>query len=138
MKKVSSFLLFIFISAGGGMSSGTLAPFSSADDVGNCRFKGQTVYDPVTQTFIIGGSGRNMWFKEDEFHFVWKKMSGNFILTARFAFIGQGVNPHRKTGWMIRTALTPDSPYADAVVHGDGLTSLQFRRAFGNDTEEIK
>ncbi|MDZ7371719.1 MAG: biopolymer transporter TolR, partial [candidate division KSB1 bacterium] len=42
------------------------------------------------------------------------------------------------TGWMIRTALTPDSPYADAVVHGDGLTSLQFRRAFGNDTEEIK
>ena len=29
---------------------------------------------------------------------------------------------------MVRQDLEADSPYADAVVHGDGLISLQFRR----------
>ena len=31
----------------------------------------------------------------------------------------------------MRTSLDADSPYADAAVHGDGLTSLQFRRTKG-------
>ena len=44
---------------------------------------------------------------------------------------GKGVDPHRKVGVMVRTSLDADSPYADAAVHGDGLTSLQFRRDEG-------
>jgi Tol biopolymer transport system component len=39
---------------------------------------------------------------------------------------------------MIRQSLADDSAYADAVVHGDGLTSLQFRTTKGGTTEEIK
>ncbi|MFH1965251.1 MAG: biopolymer transporter TolR [Acidobacteriota bacterium] len=77
-----------------------------------------------------------MWFKNDHFSYAWKKMTGNFILTARFSFMGDGANPHRKAGWMVRKTLDRNSPYADAVVHGDGLASLQFRQDFDNDTEE--
>ena len=32
---------------------------------------------------------------------------------------------------MIRQSLEADSPYVDAVVHGDGLTSLQYRKVQG-------
>jgi Tol biopolymer transport system component len=65
-------------------------------------------------------------------------MKGNFILTARTAFIGKGVEAHRKIGWIVRPSLEADSSQVSAVVHGDGLTSLQFRRSKGTVTEEIK
>ena len=39
---------------------------------------------------------------------------------------------------MIRASLDSTSKHINAVVHGDGLTSLQYRRAVGNNTEEIK
>ena len=38
---------------------------------------------------------------------------------------------------MVRSSLDDDSPYADAVVHGDGLTSLQYRREKAGLTEQI-
>jgi hypothetical protein len=49
---------------------------------------------------------------------------------------GKGVEPHRKIGWMIRSSLADDSPHGSAVLHGDGLTSLQFRKTKGAATEE--
>ena len=39
--------------------------------------------------------------------------------------------------WIVRTSLDADSPYADVAVHGDGLTSLQFRRTKGAITEQV-
>src|SRR5437868_14915210 len=41
--------------------------------------------------------------------------------------MGQGKDPHRKAGVMIRQNLTPGSPYADVMIHGDGMTCLQYR-----------
>ena len=39
---------------------------------------------------------------------------------------------------MIRKSLDGNSAHVNAVEHGDGLTSLQFRRTTGAQTEEIK
>ena len=111
--------------------------FENHSDVGTVKINGAVKYNPESQTYLISGSGQNMWFKKDDFFFVWKKMSGDFILTAQFEFFGEGVEAHRKIGWMVRKTLDTNSPYADAVVHGDGLTSLQFRRDFDLDTEEV-
>ncbi len=111
--------------------------FQNHADVGSVAIAGNVQYDAKNQTYLISGSGQNMWFKNDDFFYVWNKMSGDFILTAQFEFLGEGVDPHRKVGWMVRQSLDTDSPYADAVVHGDGLTSLQFRRDFDTDTEEV-
>ena len=63
---------------------------------------------------------------------------GDFILRTRGRLIGEGVDPHRKIGWMIRSTLDTDSPYVDVAVHGDGLTSMQFRRSKGADTEQVE
>jgi TolB protein len=51
--------------------------------------------------------------------------------------VGKGVDPHRKLGWIVRSTLDDDSPYADGAIHGDGLTSLQLRRTKGAATEEV-
>jgi len=79
-----------------------------------------------------------MWDTRDDFHFVWKRISGNFILSARARFISAGVEEHRKIGWTIRPSLGPQSPHVTAALHGDGLMSLQFRRQTGGITEEAK
>ena len=65
-------------------------------------------------------------------------MKGDFILYARAEFLGTWVNYHRKVGWMIRKSLDGNSAHVNAVEHGDGLTSLQFRRTAGAQTEEHK
>ena len=38
----------------------------------------------------------------DEFHFAWRKLSGDFIVRTHAAFVGDGVDPHRKLGWIVR------------------------------------
>ena len=115
-----------------------LGPFESHRDVGNVLRPGSVEYDPARQTYLIGGGGENMWSTNDAFHFVWKKMSGNVALAADIRWIATGGNAHRKACLLIRQNLEPDSPYADAAVHGDGLASLQYREAPGAPTREIQ
>jgi dipeptidyl aminopeptidase/acylaminoacyl peptidase len=79
-----------------------------------------------------------MWFTNDAFHFVWKEVSGDMTLAADIAFLGTGGNAHRKACLIIRQSLDADSAYADAALHGDGLTSLQYREDKGARTYEIQ
>jgi len=116
----------------------SLGIFEGHCDIGNIENKGSVIFNPDNQEYIIEGSGYNMWFDHDEFHFLWKRLKGDFILKAHAEFAGNGVELHRKIGWIIRNNLSSGSPYVSAVVHGDGLTSLQFRRTRGADTEEVK
>jgi TolB protein len=117
---------------------GRLGPFEAHGDIGSPQIAGSAAYNAVSQEFSLSASGVNMWATKDEFHFAWKKMKGDFILQARVELLGQGVDPHRKLGFLVRTSLDADSPYADAAVHGDGLTSLQFRRTKGAITEQVQ
>ena len=132
---------FIFISLVLGIrySKGS-APgnFDGCTDIGNVRLPGSVDYNPEKQEFTLQGSGENIWFDKDEFHFLWKSIKGNFIMRARGRFIGEGIHEHRKMGIMIRDSLSKNSAHVSAVVHGDGLTSLQFRKYAGNITEEKK
>lgn len=113
-----------------------LGPFEGTTDVGQAQ-PGATTYDPEEQSFLIAGSGANMWADRDEFHFAWKRMRGDFILRTRAHLVGDGVDPHRKMGWTVRPSLDPESAHVTAAVHGDGLTALQFRRTPGGQTEEV-
>jgi TolB protein len=115
-----------------------LAAFDGQTNVGKVLHHGSVVYDAAKDEYTVTGSGANMWLGTDEFHFVWKRIRGDFILTARARFVGRGVEAHRKAGWQVRSTLDADSPHAGAVVHGDGLASLQFRRTRGANTEEVK
>jgi hypothetical protein len=51
-------------------------------DVGTVRHPGSVQYDPQQRSYLISGSGENMWFTADAFQFAWKKVSGDVSLTA--------------------------------------------------------
>ena len=134
---VSLFMTFICVHQALPKDS-RLGEFENNTDVGHVARPGACQYQSEHQQYLIEGSGANMWFSQDECHFLWKRLKGNFILRARMQFVGEGVEPHRKMGWMIRNTLEGNSAHVNACVHGDGLTSLQFRRAKDGQTEEIK
>lgn len=113
--------------------------FDGHADIGNVTIPGSAAYLPQMQQYVVSGAGYNVWFNHDEFHYVYKKIKGDFILYTRADFVGwNGVEQHRKVGWMVRKSLDSNSAHINAVVHGDGLTSLQLRRTTGATTEEIK
>jgi TolB protein len=116
----------------------SLGIFSGSSDVGKPKLAGWTQFDPVTQRYTMSGGGFNMWDSRDEFQFAWKKMKGDFLVQARAKFEGAGTDPHRKIGVILRSNLEADSPYADVAIHGDGLTSLQYRKTKGAATEQIE
>jgi len=110
-----------------------IGAFEHHQDVGDPKLKGSAVYNPKDQSYEVTGAGANMWASTDQFHFLWKKIKGDFIIQATVEFIGKGTHEHRKIGIIARENLTATSRYADACVHGDVLTSLQFR---DNDSTE--
>ena len=112
--------------------------FDGQSDVGRVKTAGTGTYDDKMQAYKITGSGTNIWGTHDEFHFVWKKMKGDFILRCDANFIGKGVEEHRKIGWMVRSSLDTGSKNICAVVHGAGLTSLQFRKETNGAMAEKK
>ena len=112
--------------------------FENHADVGTVLHPGSVQYDAASRIYTVSGSGENMWFATDDFHFVWKRMSGDAEISADIAILGDGGDPHRKAVLMIRQSLDTDSAYADAAVHGNGLTSLQVRAETGDATHEIE
>lgn len=119
-------------------TSPALGEFTVNADVGNPSRAGSARYDAKTGVYDISGSGANIWARKDAFRYVARPMKGDFILTTRAQLLGKGVDPHRKIGWMIRSTMDSGSAHVSGVVHGDGLTSLQFRRTAGAETEQVQ
>ena len=112
--------------------------FTTSEDVGSVKRRGGLRFDAAKGTYVVSGGGENMWHARDSFHFVWKKASGDLSLAANIAWLTASAQPHRKACLIVRQSLDPDSAYADAVVHGDGLASLQYREVRGGQTREIQ
>ena len=112
--------------------------FEDHADIGAPRRAGGVQYSPADSSYTVAGGGVNMWFVRDAFHFAWRRVAGDIALGADIRWIGTGGNPHRKACLLIRQSLDPDAPYADAVLHGNGLTSLQYREVRGGPTHEIQ
>ncbi|UCG85437.1 MAG: biopolymer transporter TolR, partial [Gemmatimonadota bacterium] len=139
MKKLTTiWLIGLAILSVSPASGQVLGVFDGHTDVGNPKVAGDASYDPVRQEYFVSGSGYNVWFDHDEFHFVWKRLSGDFVVRASAHFVGEGADPHRKRGWMVRSDLDSDATHINAVVHGDGLAALQLRRSVGGETEEVR
>jgi len=111
--------------------------FDGQTDIGYVIPQGTTTYNQQIQQYTLTGAGANIWNKNDDFHFLWKKIKGDFILRANVQFIGKGAVDHRKIGWMVRSDLTPGSKYVDAAVHGVKLVSLQYRTKTDDSTYQI-
>src|ERR1700686_4979700 len=112
--------------------------FESTSDIGPAPKKGSVEFSAGNGEYSVTGAGGDIWGTADGFYYVWKKGQGDVALTGEVGFVGAGAMAHRKAALMIRQTLDPDSAYADAVVHGDGLTSLQFRPSAGAMSQEVR
>lgn len=70
---------FIFISETS-FSQNKLGIFDGHADIGTNVKPGSALYIPENDQYFISGAGYNIWFDHDEFHYVYKKMKGDFIL----------------------------------------------------------
>ena len=61
-----------------------LGAFTENADVGSPQLPGSAEYDAATQTYTLRGAGYNIWFERDEFHYLYRKRSGDFVATAHF------------------------------------------------------
>ena len=115
----------------------SLGIFTNEGSVGQTPAGCKAEYDASKGEYRITGGGANMWCAADAFYFVWKKVSGDVTLTADIQWVGTSAAEHRKTVLMLRQSLDTGSAYADAVSHGNGLTSLQFRGAPNEQTYQV-
>ena len=123
-------LVFLF-SASAIAQRGNLGIFTNSGDIGGPAIKGSAEFS--NGQYRITGSGANIWDKQDQFQYVWREITGNFVATATMRFLGQGAE-HRKGGIMVRQSLDTDTTYADVVIHGNGMPGLQWRSKQGEDT----
>jgi hypothetical protein len=140
-RQICRFAVLAILLAGGRAAAAqtpTLGIFTGQQDVGAVLHPGSVEYDSAKHTYTVSGSGENMWFGNDEFHFVWKKATGDTALTATISLLGTTGDNHRKAVVMFRKTLDANSPSVHLAVHGDGLTSLQFRDAVGANMHEVQ
>ena len=132
-------LLLVLLELGLPFSHGAaVGLFPTNADIGKVSKPGSTAFDSSEKAYVISGGGDNMWFTNDAFQFAWKPMSGDFALQAGVQWLSAGGNAHRKACLLVRQSMAPDAAYIDVAVHGDGLTSLQYRDTAGGLTREIQ
>src|SRR6186713_1771263 len=132
-------LLALSVTAAASPNGGPLGDFEAHGDIGSPKIAGYATYNAASQVYTLSAGGVNIWAKRDEFKFAHRKMKGDFIVQAQVEFQGKGVDPHRKAGIMVRTSIADfDSAYVDGAIHGDGLVSLQYRKAKGEDTAQTE
>jgi Tol biopolymer transport system component len=115
-----------------------LGEFQGQTNVGAPKLAGSVQFNASDNVYRISAGGANIWGDKDQFFYVWRRVEGDLALHADVNWLGQGKHSHRKAGWMVRAGLESDAPYVDAVVHGDGLVALQYRRTPGGPTHEVK
>ena len=102
---------------------------------GNPASVGSFVESPVG-TYTMTGSGADIWFATDEFHYAFKTLTGAGSIQARVESI---TNTHAsaKAAVMIRDTLAPDSKYFMAAVRpGSNGVIAEYRADTGIDAEQ--
>ena len=103
------FSLGLVLLSSAAWAGGAVGQFSQHGDSGAPAIAGSTSYDSTLQQYLMSAGGINLWGSSDQFHFAWNTLKGDFIVRARAEFIGEGVDPHRKYGWMARAGTDADA-----------------------------
>ena len=129
-----------FLILAGQVSAARIGQFDAQQDIGAPALRGAATFDARANAYRVTGGGANIWAERDAFHFVWTRRSGDLHVAADISLAAArpASDAHRKAGLMIRQNLTPGSPYADVMVHGSGLVSLQWRDVQDGPTHQIE
>lgn len=110
-------------------SAGNFGLFEANSDIGAGLRKGKVELAGARAEYRVTGGGADMWGKADAFHFAWKKLAGDVVLTADVQLMGASAQEKRKAALMVRQSLDAGSAYADIAFHGNGEVAAQWRLA---------
>jgi hypothetical protein len=108
-------------------SDGAIGQFEAQTDVGGALAPGSASYDAAGKTYTINSAGYNIWYQRDEFHYLWKKMSGDVSLAGTVAWPNINDFHDRKVALVIRDSLDDDSRQIMAAQHGNGMVHIAWR-----------
>ena len=111
-------------------------------DVGSPKLAGSA--RPVEKGWDITAGGADIWNKTDQFHFVFREMSGDFDVAVRVESFTPA-HLYSKAGLMIRESFDADSAHLMFLVFSSdaprnnnlGAYEIQFRPAAGADCQGI-
>ena len=113
--------------------------FQGQSDIGGPLVPGSASYDAATKKYTINSAGYNIWYTRDEFHYLWKKMSGDVSLSADVSFPVAQQPPHdRKVVVIIRQDLDDGSKEIMAAEHGTGMVHLAQRPAKNDSIKDMQ
>ncbi len=104
--------------------------FDNNVDIGDVGAPGTAVFRGGE--YEVTGSGAGIGDTADNFHFVYKEMSGPFTISARLeADPFESTNTEVKVALMIRDSLDTDAVHFDMFVQNDGQLDTQWRETAG-------
>jgi hypothetical protein len=114
-------------------SARTLPTGWSDADIGTPGFAGSA--SDVNGHFAIYASGADIWGTADEFHYVFRTLTGDGTIVAR-VLSQQYTDPWAKAGVMMRQSLDANSPYAFVMATpGNGL-NFEWRTGQGASADQ--
>jgi hypothetical protein len=112
--------------------------FDGQADVGSALVPGSASYDEASKQYTVHSAGYNIWYQRDEFHFLYKKMSGDVSLAADTNFPDPNGYNDRKVVLIIRQTLEDDSKEAMLGMHGTGMIHLAERPEKGSQMSDMQ
>ncbi|HEX7727930.1 MAG TPA: biopolymer transporter Tol [Terracidiphilus sp.] len=112
--------------------------FDGQSDVGTAVVPGSAVFDAKTGAYTVRSAGYNIWYSRDEFHFLWKKMTGDLSLAADASFLSKNGYDDRKVVLVIRQSLEDNAAEAMVGEHGTGMIHLAERAATAAQMQDLE
>jgi outer membrane protein assembly factor BamB len=106
-------------------------------DVGYPAPQGSQLYNRGTGTWTLQGGGFDIFFNRDQFHYVWRTLKGDGVVSAQV--VDQGyTSPSAKAGVMLRASTDTSSPFYAVFVTPKNDLLVHFRLKAGGMIQEIK
>ena len=133
-KKLIYLVSFVLVLTFAGNALAQLPAGWSEEWIGDETPPGSADYDAATETWTLIGHGHDIWDNADDFHYVYKRLSGDGQITARVVTLaGDSSHGWSKAGVMIRETLDDTSTHAmECVTGGEGAgIAFQWRPSTG-------
>jgi regulation of enolase protein 1 (concanavalin A-like superfamily) len=117
-------LAMLFVLTRSAVGAQTLPSPWAGTDIGNLRIPGSSTYS--SGTFTITAAEGDIWNTSDQFHFVYRQVTGDVEIVARIASITLDTHRRSQAGVMIRESLTAQSRHVAMV--GTPAAGYAFKR----------
>lgn len=106
-----------------------LGIFEGFSNIGNLQHPGTIRYKEEKQEYLLEGASGKVGTVNEECQFAWKKIKGDFILTATVQFTEKTSADNCGIGWMVRQSLDSDAVQISALLKTNGSSVLLSRLA---------